>query len=122
MRALYKDQTNWVEKVQSTPPQQLQALENMSPEQVPPQAAKLAGFQEWAAMRGVPAQKSAQCLSDQNALNQLVQMTSDATTQFPDFKGTPAFVINGTMVDLGPVTAAEVWPALESKIKTALGG
>jgi protein-disulfide isomerase len=72
-------------------------------------------------MRGVPSAKSAQCLGDQNAVNQLVQMTSDATTQFPDFKGTPTFVINGTMVDLGTVTAAEVWPALESKLKTAVG-
>jgi hypothetical protein len=30
-------------------------------------------------------------------------------------------VINGSMVDLGPVTEEEVWPALESKIEDALG-
>ena len=57
--------------------------------------AKLAGLQEWAAERGLPVAKSSQCLTDQNAVNQLVQMTSDATTQYPDFPGTPTFVING---------------------------
>ena len=122
MRALYKDQTKWVAKVQGTPQEQLEALQNLPPNQQFLKTAKIAGFQDWAAMRGVPAAKSTQCLSDENTVNQLVQWTSDATTQFPDFKGTPAFVINGTMVDLGQVTAAEVWPALESKIKTALGG
>jgi protein-disulfide isomerase len=121
-RALYKDQTNWVEQVQKTPQQQLEALQNLPPNQQFLQSAKIAGFADWAAMRGVPVDKSTQCLSNESSVNQLVQMTSDATTQFPDFKGTPTFVINGTMVDLGPVTAAEVWPALEGKIKAALGG
>jgi protein-disulfide isomerase len=121
-RALYKDQTSWVEKIQGTPPQQLEQLQNLPPDRQFVELAKVAGFSDWAAMRGVPTAKSAQCLADQNAVNRLVQMTSDATTQFPDFKGTPTFVINGTMVDLGSVSAAEVWPALESKLKTALGG
>jgi protein-disulfide isomerase len=121
-RALYKDQTNWVEKVQATPPAQLEQLQNLPPDQQFTALAKVAGFSEWAAARGVPMDKSAKCLADQNKVNQLVQMTSDATTQFPDFKGTPTFIINGTMVDLGPVTAKEVWPALEGKIKAALGG
>ena len=48
-------------------------------------------------------------------------MTGDANDQFPDFKGTPTFLINGAMVDLGSVTEDEVWPALESKIDDALG-
>jgi hypothetical protein len=51
-----------------------------------------------------------------------VQMTGEATTRFPDFKGTPSFVINGNLVDLPPLTEEGVWPALESKIKDALGG
>ena len=61
--------------------------------------AKIAGFQDWAAARGIPVAKSTQCLTDQNALNQLVQMASDTTTQYPSFVGTPTFIINGTMVD-----------------------
>jgi protein-disulfide isomerase len=42
-------------------------------------------------------------------------MTSDATTQYPDFQGTPTFVIDGKMV---PNTAS--WDLLEPKLKDAL--
>jgi protein-disulfide isomerase len=86
------------------------------------QIAKLADLQQWAAMRGVPTAKSTQCLTDQGAVDQLVQMNSDATTQFPQFQGTPTFIINGKQVELGAVTEAQVWSALEAKIKEALGG
>ena len=74
-----------------------------------------------AATRGLPPARSKQCLSNDGSINQLVKMTGNATTEYPDFKGTPTFVINGAMVDLGPVTEAQVWPALESKIRAALG-
>ena len=121
MRALYKDQAKWIAKVQATPRDQLESLQDLPTDRQFVQSAKIAGFPDWAATRGVPAARSMQCLGDENAVKQLVQMTGDATTQFPDFKGTPAFVINGTMVDLGSVTAAKVWPTLESKIKAALG-
>ena len=97
MRAFYHDQPTWVAKIQATPQQQLEALQNLPPNQQFLEMAKIAGFQEWAAARGVPAAKSTQCLTNENSVNQLVQMTSDATTQFPDFSGTPNFVINGTL-------------------------
>ena len=71
-------------------------------------------------MRGVPEAKSNKCLTNTAEVDRLVQMTSDATTQYPDFPGTPTFIINGKMVELGPVTAAQVWPTLESKLKDAL--
>jgi len=115
-KALYEDQPNWVEKVSATPPDQLQQLQGLPPAQQFPALAKLAGFQEWAAMRGVPQAKSSQCLADENAVNQLVQMTSDATTQFPEFDGTPEFIINGKVGE-GPPT----WVNLEPQIRKALG-
>lgn len=114
--ALFKDQPNWVAKVQEVPPAQLEALQGLPPNRQFLELAKLAGFQQWAAMRGVPEAKSTQCLSDENAVNQLVQMTSDATTQFPDFRGTPSFVINGKLLE---DTAS--WEALEPQLRTALG-
>jgi protein-disulfide isomerase len=120
--ALYKEQPDWVGKIQAAPEAQLNGLQNLPPDKQFIEIAKLAGLQQWAAMRGVPAAKSTQCLSDQAKVDQLVQMNSDATTSFPDMPGTPTFIINGKMVDLGPVTEAQVWSALESKIKTALGG
>ena len=117
MRALYKDQPVWVGKIQAVPQAQLEGLQNLPPSQQFVQAAKFAGLPEWAAARGVPAAKSNQCLSNENSINQLVQMTGDATTQFPDFPGTPTFVINGKMAE-----STATWELLEPKLKAAIGG
>ena len=120
--ALYKDQKKWIANVQAAPQAQLEALQNLGPDKQFLEIAKVADLQKWAAMRGVPTAKSTTCLTDQASIDKLVQMNSDTTSQYPDFQGTPTFVINGKMVDLGPVTEAQVWPALESKLKAALGG
>lgn len=114
--ALFKDQSNWIEKVQSTPPEQLQQLQSLPPNQQFLALAKVAGFQQWAALRGIPEAKSTQCLTDENSVNQLVQMASDATTQYPNFSGTPSFVINGKLYEGRPD-----WENLEPAIRDALG-
>ena len=116
-RAMYKDQDNWVGKIQQTPEAQLQALQNLPPNQQFLQMAKIAGFQDWAAMRGVPQAKTTQCLSDENAVNKLVQMTSDATTQYPNLPGTPSFVIGGTLLE-----KTATWKDLEPQLRKAVGG
>jgi protein-disulfide isomerase len=116
-RALYADQKNWVAKIQATPQDQLEGLQNLPPNQQFLAMAKLAGFQQWAAARGVPEAKSTQCLTDENAVNKLVQMSSDATSQYPEFPGTPSFVLNGKLLD-----KTATWQALEPQIKSALGG
>lgn len=114
-RAMLADQPNWIAKVQATPPAQLEQLQGLPSERIPAEAAKLAGFPEWAAMRGIPQAKSAQCLSDQRAIDRLVQMNSDATTQYPNFPGTPSFVINGELLE-----QTATWAALEPKLQAAL--
>jgi protein-disulfide isomerase len=116
-RALYKDQPNWVGKIQAAPQQQLESLQSLPPNQQFVQLAKVAGFQQYAAMRGIPVAKANQCLSNTGSVDQLVQMTSDATNQFPDFPGTPTFVINGKMLE-----KTATWEALEPQLKSALGG
>jgi protein-disulfide isomerase len=115
MRGIYKDQASWVAKIQATPQAQLEQLQNLPPNQQFVQMASIAGFQDWAAARGVPQAKSNQCLGNQNSVNQLVQMTSDATTQFPSFPGTPTFVINGKMAE-----NTATWDKLEPALKAAL--
>jgi protein-disulfide isomerase len=117
MRAMYKDQLSWEKKYQEVSDDQLKAIQNLPQNQQFIAMAKIAGFQDWAAARGVPVAKSTQCLTDQNALNQLVQMASDATTQFPSFQGTPTFIINGTMVE-----NTATWDKLEPALKKAVGG
>jgi protein-disulfide isomerase len=120
--SLYQDQMTWVGNVQKAPPEQLEALQNLGPDKQFVEIAKVADLQKWAAMRGVPTAKSTQCLTNQDEINKLVQMNSDTMAALPDFPGTPTFVMNGKMVDLGKVTEEQVWPTLESKIKAALGG
>jgi protein-disulfide isomerase len=119
-RALYKDQAEWVGKVQAAPEAQLDALSNLPPNQVGLAWAKLLGLQDWAALRGVPQAKSTQCLTNAAEVDRLVQMTQDVRTQYPEFPGTPSFVINGRMVDLEGVVEAKVWPTVEAKLKESL--
>jgi protein-disulfide isomerase len=115
-RAMYKDQPNWVARLQGVPPEQQQALSGLPPERQFLETAKLAGFQQWAAMRGVPTAKSTQCLTNQAEIDRLVQMNSDATTEHPDFAGTPTFVVNGEVVK------GATWAVLEPALRDALGG
>ncbi len=120
-RALYKDQPLWIGKIQAAPQAQVEQVQNLPPSQQFVEFAKLAGLQEWAAARGVAPARSDQCLRDQRTVDQLVQNSSDITTQFPDFPGTPSFVIGGKMIDLSGKSEDQVWPAVEAKIKEALG-
>lgn len=114
-RAMYKDQPNWVAKMQAVSPQQQQALMGLPPERQFLETAKVAGLQQWGAMRGLPSGKSTTCLTDQAEINRLVQMNSDITTEFPKFPGTPSFVINGEMVE------GATWALLEPQLRDALG-
>jgi protein-disulfide isomerase len=118
-RALYKDQPTWEGKVQTAPSDQLNALQNLPPSQQFLQAAKLAGLQDWAAARGVPQAKSTQCLTDESKINQLVQWTGNVTNQYPDFQGTPTFIINGKMTAM--TTGTSAWDQLKVALDKSLG-
>lgn len=112
-RALYDDQQKWMGQIEKAPADQLKSMED---NQQFDALAKVAGLQQWAAARGLPQARSSQCLSNAKSVDQLVQMASDTTTQYPDFQGTPSFVINGTMVD------AASWDGLEPRLRDALAG
>lgn len=115
MRALYKDQLVWIGKVQATPQAQQEQVQNLPINQQFVTLAQMAGLQDWAAMRGVPEAKSKQCLTDENEVNKLVQLSSDVNSQFPDFEGTPSFIINGNLLK-----ATATWEKLEPQLKEAL--
>jgi len=113
-RGLYAEQRDWIGKIQAADPAKMQALQTMSPAQQFSTIADMAGLKQFAAMRGVPRAKADACLADEAAVNQLVQMNSDAGTNY-NIPGTPAFLINGTLVD-----QVASWDQLEPKIKEAL--
>ena len=113
-RGLYADQRDWVGKIQAADQATMQSLQTMPPAQQFSTIADLAGLKQFAAMRGVPRAKADACLADEAAVNQLVQMNSDAQSTY-NIPGTPSFLINGALVD-----STASWEQLEPKLKEAL--
>jgi len=113
-RNLFADQKEWIGKIQAADPATMQALQTMPPAQQFSTIADLGGLKQYAAMRGVPRAKADQCLADQAEATQLVQMNTDAVTNY-NVPGTPTFLINGVIVD-----KTATWELLEPKIKEAL--
>ncbi|HZG46724.1 MAG TPA: thioredoxin domain-containing protein [Allosphingosinicella sp.] len=112
---IFASQKEFFDKLQAMSPAEQQQLQALPPQQVVPLIAQKTGLVQFVQMRGVPADKAQQCLSDQKAVEGLVQMTNKANEfQLP---GTPSFLINGRLVD----NAAD-WSALEPKLKEAVGG
>ena len=116
VKALYTDQAIWMGKLEAAPPEKVNEIQNLPANQAFVQMANLLGLQDWAAARGVPQAKSNQCLTNQKMIDQEVQIVSDVNNQYPEFTGTPGFVINGKLV---PNVAA--WsglkPALDAAVK-----
>ena len=115
-RALYNDQAIWMAKVEAAPQDKVEQLQNLPTNQMFVAMATLLGLQDWAAARGVPQAKSNQCLSNQKMIDHQVQVTSDVSIQYPDFTGTPAFIIDGK---LQPKEVA-TWDKLEPQLRTAV--
>ena len=118
-RGLFADQRDWIMKIQSGDPSVMQQIQALPPSRQFGEIAKIAGFQEWAAMRGLPAEKTAACLANEAEVNRLVQMQNDAVTAH-EISGTPAFLLNDELVKIG--SGSTPWQQLEAKIKSALGG
>jgi protein-disulfide isomerase len=115
VQALYNDQTTLLGKVEATPQDKVAQIQNLPTNQVFVAMANVMGLQDWAAARGVPQAKTNQCLADQKMIDQEVQFTSDVGNQYPDFQGTPSFILNGTLLK---DTAS--WDKLEPQLRAAL--
>jgi protein-disulfide isomerase len=114
-QALYKDQLVWMGKVEATPQDKLAQIQNLPTNQLFVAMANIAGLQDWAAARGVPQAKSSQCLTDQKQIDHQVQVANDVNNQYPDFKGTPSFVIGGNLL----ANTGE-WSKLQPQLDAAL--
>ncbi|MEA3059328.1 MAG: hypothetical protein QOE50_740 [Sphingomonadales bacterium] len=116
-KALYKDQPILLAKIQAVPQDKITAIQNLPTDQVFVTYANLLGLQDWAAARGVPQAKSNQCLADQKMIDREVQITSDVNTQYPEFSGTPAFVLNGKMLPKEVGSWDKLQPQLDAALK-----
>jgi protein-disulfide isomerase len=111
---LYADQRNWVTRLQSTPPEQLQQIEGMPPIQRAAAMVRLAGLDQFFRQRGMPEARMNSCLADDQNLQQLGQISQLANQE--GVTGTPSFFINGTRQEAGR------WSELAPLLRNAVGG
>ena len=114
-QSLYHDQEALLGKLEAAPQDKVAQIQTLPPEQEFVAIANLMGLQDWAAARGVAQAKSNQCLSDQKMINNEVQLTSDVNNQYPDFVGTPSFILNGQLLK-----DTANWKALQPQLDAAL--
>ncbi|HEY0026695.1 MAG TPA: thioredoxin domain-containing protein [Allosphingosinicella sp.] len=108
---LFASQAEWMAKLQEMPADQQAQLQTMTPAQAVGVYAQAAGLVDFARVRGIPAAKAQACVADAAQVQKLVEIGQKAG-QIP---GTPAFMINGTLV---PNSAD--WKTLEPAIQQAL--
>jgi protein-disulfide isomerase len=115
-RALFKEQDKWFATMRAAGQSQLEQMQSQPPARLGLEAAKLVGIQAWAAAHGVAQAKTTQCLTNTNEVKRLVEMRGKATQVYPDFHGTPSFVLNGKILE-----NTATWDALEPRLRRALG-
>lgn len=93
--------------------EEAQRLQALPESQQIPALARAMDLDTFMARRGLPEARFEECLSDQQALLQLAERTQSAVEQY-NVPGTPAFLINGELVD------ASQWEQLEPRLRAAL--
>jgi protein-disulfide isomerase len=109
---LYKTQEEWMGRIRSLPPEQLQALAAMSPAQAAGVTVQGGGLDEFFRQRGMPASKIQACLADPARLEMLAGIKKRGDEE--GVNGTPSFFINGSKVD------AANWAMLEGPLRAAI--
>ena len=117
VEAIYKDQPVWMARVEATPQDKIAEIQNLPTDKLFVEMANVLGFQDWAAARGVPQAKSNQCLTNEQMIEHEVQVTSDVQNQYPDFAGTPSFIINGKMLPKDVVSWEKLKPSLDEALR-----
>ena len=113
-RQLFEAQQEWGAKLQGMSGEQYQQITSLPPNQLFVQLGQAAGLQQWAAQRGLPSARANQCLANEQEVNRLVQINSDAVSTH-NISGTPMFLINNELVE-----GASSWDRLEPEIRKAL--
>jgi protein-disulfide isomerase len=116
-KALYVDQPEWEAKIQAIPQAQLDKMQNLPPNRIALEAARSAGLLDWAAGHGLAQAKSSKCLGDTDAMDRAIRSSGSIAQDYPDFTGTPNFVINGKLN-----TKIAHWDDLDAALQKALGG
>ena len=112
--ALYKDQPNWVAKVEALPSKLDDQLDGLPEAQQFLARARAVGLQQWGAAHGIAPAQSTRCLTNTAEVDRLVQMNADGTDKY-DIPGTPTFLIDGKVAG-----DATTWDTLKPALDAAL--
>ncbi|QIQ85650.1 MAG: thioredoxin domain-containing protein [Erythrobacter sp.] len=93
-------------------PEAIQATGNLPDDQRLVRIAELAGFIDFFAARGLPADQARMCLSDFDTVKAMVEQ-AETVAQEDEITGTPTFFVNGKRVD------GTVWAAVEPALQNA---
>lgn len=111
---LYKDQRNWIGRIQSMPSEQLTALGTMPPRESAGMVVRAAGLDEFFRQRGMPQAQIQSCLADPAGLENIAGIKKKGDEA--GVNGTPSFFINGKFYE-GPAN----WGGLEPALREAIG-
>lgn len=111
---VFAAQDQWMQGFQNMSEATAQQLQTLPPEQQIPALAEAGNLYSFFQMRGLPQAKAKACVSDKQAVEQLVAMGQRATDQ--GIQGTPTFMINGEVVE-----GAATWDQIEPRIRGAIG-
>jgi protein-disulfide isomerase len=108
-------QSAWIAKGQALSSAEREAIKAMSFPQQLVRLSAVTGFDDMAAAHGVPANKVAACLSNENAHDRLGELRRVAE-EVHGIHGTPSFLINGKAV-----ANVHDWTSLEPLLKRPAG-
>lgn len=109
---LYADQKSWMGRLQALPPEQIQQIQSLPPQQAAAAFVQASGLDQYFRERGMPQEKIDSCLADQAGLTKLTEIA--ALGNKDGVQGTPTFFINGENADVAN------WAGLKPKLDAAL--
>lgn len=112
---VYAEQQSWIAKFTALPQAEAQRLSTLPEKEQFSALAKAGGLDQFFRARGVPSAKIDQCLSDETALKQLVELRR-LGSETDRISGTPSFLIDGELQ-----TDVFNWETLDAKLKEKLG-
>jgi protein-disulfide isomerase len=113
---MFAGQKDWIQKAIDMPAAERDRMSKMPVADQLPTLAGITGLDRFVRQRGITDARVKACLNDQAAVDRLQKINRDAIDTYK-IQGTPAFLINGELVE-----GVANWEALEPRIQAAIGG
>lgn len=111
---LYKDQRNWMTRIQEMPAAQQQALQTMAPREAAAAVVRAGGLDEFFRQRGMPSSQIESCLANPAGLEAVAGIKRRGDEA--GVNGTPSFFINNKRYE-GPANWTGLEPALQEAVE-----